>query len=95
MFELAFVVIHPVTKLSSLSSNFEIEYKQVLYGDENRSRRLNLDILTDVMVPTQGPPENVGKGTVSTGSSQKGQLGHFQYFRIFDIFAIFEPPQNT
>ena len=41
MFELVFVVIRPVAKPTSLSSNFEIENKRVLYGDEKRSRRLS------------------------------------------------------
>jgi hypothetical protein len=64
MFQLALAVIRPVTKSTSLFSNFEIEHKQVLDGDEQRPRRLTLDMITDVMVPTQGPSENVGKGTV-------------------------------
>ena len=65
----------------SLSSNFEIGYKQVLYGNENCSWRLTLDILIDVMVPTRGPSENVGNGTVSTGSSQ-GQFGYLLWLPL-------------
>ena len=65
MFELAaLLVIRSVTEPTSLSSDFEIKHKQVPYGDE-----LTLDILTDEMIPTREPSKNVGKGTVSRGSS--------------------------
>ena len=50
-------------------------------------------VLTDVMVPTRGPSVNVGMGTVSTGSSQKGQLGYllgflFLHLPLFDFLVV-------
>jgi hypothetical protein len=83
MFELALPVIRPVTKRTWSSSNFEIEHKQVLHGDEKRSRRLTLDILTDVVVPTRGPSENVGKKTEYGGAHKRDSVTYFGFIVVF------------